>query len=85
MGHSIGHWDGDTLVVDTIGFNDLAWIFSQGRVVFPQTKNLRVTERFRRLDVGRLEVERTFDDPGYLRQPFTTTEVKDLAHTKSEQ
>ena len=89
MGHSIGHWEGDTLVVDTIGFNDLAWISPAlvvvPQLVFPQTENLRVTERFRRLDVGRLEVERTFDDPGYLRQPFTTTEVKDLAHTKSEQ
>ena len=78
MGHSIGHWEGDTLVVDTIGFNDLAWI-NRGRVVFPQTENLHVTERFRRLDLGHLEVERTFDDPGYLKQPFTTTEVHPLA------
>ena len=86
MGHSIRHWEGDTLVVDTIGFNDLAWIIvpremaiSQGRVVFPQTENLHLTERFRRLDMGRLELERTFDDPGYLKQPFTTTEVHPLA------
>ena len=78
MGHSIGHWEGDTLVVDTVGFNDLGWI-SGGRVLFPQTENLHITERFRRLDLGHLEVERTFADPTYLKQPFTTTEVHPLA------
>jgi hypothetical protein len=78
MGHSIGHWDSDTLVVDTVGFNDLGWI-SGGRVMFPQTEKLHVTERFRRLDLGHLQLERTFDDPGYLKQPFTTTEVHPLA------
>ena len=66
------------MVVDTVGFNDLGWI-SRGRVVFPQTENLHVTERFRRLDLGHLQVERTFDDPGYLKQPFTTSEVHPLA------
>ena len=78
MGHSVGHWEGDTLVVDTVGFNDLGWI-SQGRAVFPQTEKLHATERFRRLDLGHLEVERTLHDPSSLKQPFTTREVHPLA------
>lgn len=77
MGHAIGHWEGDTLVVDTVGFNDLGWV-SAGPSSFPQTEKLRITERFRRLDLGHLEVERTHDDPGAFQQPFTTREVHPL-------
>lgn len=77
MGHSIGHWEGDTLVVDTVGFNDLVGV-TVGQRVFPHTEKLRITERFRRLDLGHLEVQRTDEDPGVFRQPFTTREVHPL-------
>lgn len=83
MGHSIGHWEGDTLVVDTVGFNDLGWV-SAGPALFPQTEKLHITERFRRLDLGHLEVERTHDDPGTFQQPFTTREVHPLAPKDEE-
>jgi hypothetical protein len=84
MGHSIGHWEADTLVVDTVGFNDLGWIQPGGSTSrwpagFPTTEKLRITERFRRLDLGRLEVETTYEDPSEFKKPFTTREVRSLA------
>jgi len=51
MGHSIGHWEGDTLVVDTVGFNDRSWLDGQGH---PHTEMMHVTERLRRPDLGHL-------------------------------
>jgi hypothetical protein len=87
MGHSIGHWEADTLVVETAGFNDLGRIggpvdgFAQ---TFPRTQKLRVTERFRRPDLGHLEVERIYDDPGTFKKPFTTRYVRKLAPTDWE-
>jgi hypothetical protein len=76
MGHSVGHWEKDTLVVETVGFNDRTWVtFSS----FPQTEQMRVTERFRRIDLGHLEVELTFDDPGAFKKPFTLKRVSTLA------
>jgi hypothetical protein len=84
MGHSIGHWEGETLVVDSVGFNDLGWIQpsdAKGRwpAGFPTTEKLRISERFRRLDLGHLEVETTYDDPSEFKKPFTTREVQSLA------
>jgi carboxypeptidase family protein len=82
MGHSVGHWDRDTLVVDTVGFNDLGWIgggSARWPAGFPTTDKLRVTERFRRLDLGRLEVETTYEDPSEFKKPFTMREVRLLA------
>ena len=84
MGHSIGHWEGDTLVVDTVGFNDLGWVQpsdAKGRwpAGFPATEKLRISERFRRLDLGHLEVETTYDDASEFKKPFTTREVRSLA------
>ena len=87
MGHSIGHWEGDTLVVDTAGFNDLGWIpsFSSQRPAgFPTTGKLHIAERFRRLDLGRLEVETTYDDPSAFKMPFSTREVRLLAPKDEE-
>ena len=78
MGHSIGHWEGDTLAVETIGFNALANLVVGGRV-YSQTEELRVTERFRRLDLGHLEVLTTYDDPSVFQKPFTTRQVRSLA------
>ena len=76
MGHSVGRWEGDTLVVDTVGFNDRPWLTFAG---WPQTEQMRVTERFRRPDLGHLEVEMTFDDPGAFQKPFTMKRVSSLA------
>jgi hypothetical protein len=86
MGHSVGHWEGDTMVVDTVGFNDLGWIGGGGRwpAGFPTTEKLRITERFRRLDLGRLELETTYDDPSEFKKPFTTREVRLLAPKDEE-
>ncbi len=61
LGHSIGRWDGDTLIIDTVGFHDRGWIDVNGR---PQTEQLHVVERLRRPNLGTLEIEITVDDPG---------------------
>ena len=66
MGHSIGRWQGDTLVIDTIGFNDKSWI----NFVYPHTEALHVIERYRRPDRGHLEVDVTIDDPGAYVKPW---------------
>ena len=67
LGDSIGTWDHDTLVVDTIGFNDKGWIDNAGH---PQTERLHVVERYRRPDLGHLELEITIDDPGAYSKPW---------------
>jgi len=78
MGHSAGHWEGDTLVVDTVGFNEIGWLeVPSGN--FPQTERLHVTERFRRRDLGHLEVENTYDDPTVFKKPFKTRYATSLA------
>ena len=66
QGHSIGHWENDTLVVDTIGFNDKGWLDGSR----PQTEQLHVIERFRRIDLGQMELEITIDDPGAYTKPW---------------
>jgi uncharacterized protein DUF3471 len=68
MGYSVGHWEDDTLVVESAGFNDRTWLDLSGR---PHTEALRVTERFRRLDVGRMRLDMTFDDPKAYARPWT--------------
>jgi len=67
MGHSIGHWEGDTLVVDTAGFNDKSW--SPARR--PHTDKLHLIERIRRPDMGHLEIETTIEDPGTYAKNWT--------------
>jgi hypothetical protein len=68
MGYSVGHWEGDTLVIESAGFNDRTWIDTQGH---PHTEALRVTERLRRPDFGHLELRETLIDPGALLEPWT--------------
>ena len=68
LGYSVGHWEGDTLVVNSVGFNDKGWLDVGGN---PQTESLRLTERFRRPDFGHLQLEVTFDDPKTFTKPFT--------------
>ncbi len=68
MGYSVGHWDGDTLVVTTAGYNDRTTIDLAGH---PHTEALRMTERYHRRDVGHLEAQVTLDDPKAYARPFT--------------
>jgi hypothetical protein len=67
MGHSIGRWEGDTLVVDTAGMNDKSW----SPMPFPHTEKFHLIERIRRLDLGHLEIETTIDDPGTYTKPWS--------------
>ena len=68
MGYSVGHWEGDTLVIESAGFNDKTWLDGDGH---PHTEKLRVTERIHRSDFGHMEVIRTMIVPGALLQPWT--------------
>ena len=70
MGYSVGRWEGDTLVVDSFGFNDRTWLDARG---MPHTEALRTTERYRRDTVGRMQVELTATDPGVFTKPWSLT------------
>jgi hypothetical protein len=69
-GNSIAHWEGDTLFVDTIGFNDKSWLDSTGK---PHSEALHVSERYRRPDLDHLEIGYTLDDPKAFSKPYTFT------------
>ena len=75
-GDSIGHWEGDTLVVDRVNFEEGVWLDQVGH---PHSDKLHVTERYRRVDLGHLQTEVTVDDPGVLAKPWTMKRVSDLA------
>ncbi len=68
MGYSVGRWEGDVLVVESIGFNDRTWLDFAGH---PHTESLRITERYRRISVGRMELQVTFEDAGAYGRPWT--------------
>jgi hypothetical protein len=68
MGYSTGKWEGDTLVVDTSGFNDKTWLDVRGH---PHSESLRVEERFHRRDFGHMDIQATVYDPVMLTQPVT--------------
>jgi len=70
MGYSVGRWEGDTLVVETIGYKDTTRLDWAGH---PHTENLRLTERYRRLDFGHMEIQETFSDPALYSRPLTVT------------
>jgi hypothetical protein len=69
FGHSIGHWEGNTLLVDTVGFNDKFWFDYKGH---PHTEKLHTIEHFTRTDLGHMDITVTIEDPGTYTQPFTT-------------
>ena len=71
LGYSTGTWDGDTLLVDTRGFNGRAWLDQVGK---PSTESLHVIERYRRTDLGHMDIEITIDDPGAYTEPWTITQ-----------
>jgi hypothetical protein len=75
LGYSVGHWEQDTLVVNSAGFNDKGWLDVGGN---PQTETLKITERFKRRDFGHLELEMTFADPKTFTKPFTLRIEKTL-------
>jgi len=72
MGHSIGKYEGDTLVVDTVNINDRAWLDALGT---PHSPDLRVVERFRRVSRDILEVGFLFDDPKTYSRPWTAKKL----------
>lgn len=69
LGHSIGHWEGATLVVDTVGFNDQTWLDDAGH---PHSEQLHVVERFTRTNPKAIEYDITIDDPGAYTRPWTS-------------
>ena len=71
MGYSIGRWDEDTFVVTTSGLTDRSWLDVQGH---PHTEALVLTERFRRIDIGHMDVEVTYTDPATFQTPLTITQ-----------
>jgi hypothetical protein len=68
-GESIGHWEGDTLVVDTTNFSDTNWMHAEGEVSF-HSEALHVVERYTRINKDTMEVEATIDDPKVLTKPW---------------
>jgi hypothetical protein len=76
MGYSVGHWDGDTLVVESLGFNDRTWLDHDGH---PHTEGLRMTERYRRRTFGHLEIEVELSDPAAYARPWTVALRAELA------
>ena len=76
MGYSVGHWDGDTLVVESFGFNDRTWLDHDGH---PHTEALRMTERYRRPDFGNLQLDVTLSDPAVYARPWTVAVRAELA------
>jgi hypothetical protein len=75
-GNSIGHWEGDTLVVDRVNFEEQVWLDQEAH---PHSDRLHVIERYHRVDLGHLETEVTVEDPGVLAKPWTLKRVSDLA------
>jgi len=68
MGYSVGKWDGDTLVVDTVGVKDITWLDRRGH---PHSDALHVVGRFRRISHDRLQIDWTFDDPKAFTKPWS--------------
>ena len=67
MGYSTGRWEGDTLIVQTTGFNEESWLDNVGH---PRSQSMLITERFRRRDFGHIDLEIRYDDPKYYTRPF---------------
>jgi hypothetical protein len=70
FGYSVGQWEGGTLVVSSTGFTNQPWLTNDG---YPRTEQLRMTERYRRISVGGMDVQFTFDDPGAYTKPWTAS------------
>jgi hypothetical protein len=68
MGYSVGHWEGDTLVVESNGFNGKAWLSGRGN---PTSDAMHLTERIRRRDFGHMDIQITINDPKAYTKPWT--------------
>ena len=75
LGYSVGHWEGDALVVETTGFNDKSWL---DRIGHAHSDQMRVVEKFRRKDLGHLDVSITIDDPKTFTRPISYTQPNTL-------
>ncbi len=75
MGYAVGHWDGDTLVVESSGYNERTWLLDG----YPHTAALRMTERYRRIDFGHIEITVTFQDPEAYSKAWTVPVRAELA------
>jgi hypothetical protein len=75
LGYSIGKWEADTLVVETLGFNDLSWLDAAGH---GHSENLDVEERFQRRDFGHMDITVTMTDPKMFTRPVTIRIVEEL-------
>jgi hypothetical protein len=75
MGYSVGKWEGDSLVVDTVGFNDKGWLDGSGH---PHSEALKVQERYRRRDFGHTDVQVAIDDPKMYTRRFSIKYTLDL-------
>jgi hypothetical protein len=73
VGHSIGRWEGDVLVVDTVGYNNRGWMN-----VYPRTEDLHVVERYTRTEYGRMMIEVTIEDPTVFKKPWIRNNPVDL-------
>lgn len=71
QGYSVGKWEGDAFVVDTIGFNGKGWLDTNGH---PTSDALHVIEKYKRKDIGHMDIEITIDDPQMYTKPWTVTE-----------
>ena len=76
MGHSVGKWDGDTLVIDTVGMTDRTWLDDHGN---RHSDALHVIERFRRISADQLRYERRIDDPKFYTKPWTNGWIMPLS------
>jgi hypothetical protein len=75
MGYSVGRWEGDTLVVDSIGFKDATWLDFGGH---PHSEALKITERLKRTDLGHLDVEVRLEDPKFYKRAWTVPSKGEL-------
>ena len=80
MGFSVGHWEGDTLVVESTGFKDTTWLDMGGH---PHTEALRITERFQRRDFGHMDLRVTIDDPKAYAKPWTIAATINMVPIRS--
>jgi hypothetical protein len=78
VGHSIGTWEGDTLVVDTVGLKNKVWLDGAGHVFGP---DLHIIERYRRPDNDTLQLDFTYDDPKAFTKPWTRRQYRRLRPT----
>jgi hypothetical protein len=75
MGYSVGKWEGDTLIVETIGFNEMGWLDIDGH---PRSESTRIRETYHRRDFGHMDLEVTIEDPKYYTRPFTVRTTLNL-------